>query len=123
MSIRAMPSDRHQHQPAGEHRDQAEEQEQEETSTASTTVVEAKKSRTISYSETRRAKAPVLPWRLGHRQVHHLLEQFLRELGVELAADLVDQPRPRDAQGEVERQRQQDAEREHPQGRHRPCWG
>ena len=73
-------------------------------------MVEAKKSRTISNSETRRANAPVLPWRSGHRQVHHLFEQLLRELGVELAADLVDQPRAGDPQGEIERQRQDHAE-------------
>ena len=89
------------------------------TSTASTTVVEAKKSRTISIFGDAPGERAGAALALGHRQVHHLFEQLLRQLGVELAADLVDQPRARDPQDEVERQRQDHAERQHPQGRHR----
>ena len=78
-------------------------------STTSTTVVEAKKSRTISYSRDALGEGAGAALALGHRQVHHFLEQFLRKFGVELAADLVDQLRPREAQDEVEHQREPDA--------------
>ncbi len=41
---------------------------------------------------------------VGHRQVHHFLEQLLAIFGVEPAADLVDQLRPGDPQDEIEAQ-------------------
>ena len=54
-----------------------------------------------------------------HGQVHDFFEELLRKLGVELAADLVDQAGSRHPEREIEDQRQQHAEGEHPQGRHR----
>ncbi len=57
-----------------------------------------RRSRTPSYSLIR-GEGTGSCLALGHRQVHHLLEQFLRIFGVESPADLVDQLRARDGAG------------------------
>ena len=89
------------------------------TSTVSTTVVDAKKSRTISYSETRRANAPVLPWRSAIGRFITFSNSFCDSLASSLrptsSINLARATRSVKSNAE----REQHAQRQHPQRRHR----
>ena len=111
--------ERHEHQPAADQRDEGEEQDHEgeiDREHDRGRREEVADHFIVGHAPGERAGA-ALP--VGHRQVHHLLEQLLRKPCVELARDLVDQPRARDPKREIEDEREEHAEREHPQGRHR----
>jgi hypothetical protein len=111
--------DRHHDQPAGKQGDETQEEHQEnEIDREHDRGRGEEVAHGLIFGDSARHRAGAA-LALGHRQVHHLLEQLLRQLRVELAPDFVDEARASDPQHEVEQQRNHHAGREHPQGRHR----
>ena len=93
------------------------------TSTASTTVVEAKKSRTISNSDTRRANAPVLPCRSAIGRFITFSNSFCDNLASSLRPTSSISRARATRKVKSNAKREHHAEREHPQASKSPCSG